>query len=110
MTRSEARGRANSICRYLSHYAPEQVILSDDGDMMAIVFAIIPDGDLPWLKAVELASDIATPHAFETLLTGWKMGVLGDIAEGKPSPVVRAAIEKFGYPRVMAALKPPKVH
>lgn len=110
MTRSEARDRANSICRYLSQHNPEQVVITDDGEMISIVFTIIPDADLPWFKAVELASDIATPHAFETLLTGWKMGVLGDIAEDKPSPVVRAAIEKFGYERVLSALKPPRVH
>lgn len=110
MTPSQARSKAAEICRFMSQDNPEQAVISDDGSMIGIIFQVIPDVQTPWRKAIELSSDIATPHAFSTLLTGWKMGVLADIAEDNPSPVVRAAFEHYGYDRVMKALKPPATH
>lgn len=110
MTRSEAKAKADSICRYLSAENPEQVIVSDDGGMIAIVFAVIPDAEWPWLKACECDAAVANPHVFETLLTGWKMDVLAQIANDEPSPVVRAAMAKYGYDKVLSVLKPRKVH
>ena len=110
MTPSQARDKAAAICRYMSADNPEQVTISDDGEMIAIIFQIIPDVITPWRKAIELSTSIATPAAFTALLTGWKMGVLADIAEDKPSPIVRAACEHYGYERVLKALKPPSVH
>lgn len=110
MTRNEAKAKADSIARYLSHERPEQIIVDDYGDMISIVFTIIPDEVGPWNKAVEMDSSFASPKAFETMLIGWKMQVLGQIAEDQCSPVVRAAIAKFGYERVLSALKPRQVH
>lgn len=110
MTRNEAKAKADSIARYLSHERPEQIIVDDYGDMIALVFTLIPDDTHPWLKAIEIQSDSASPKVVETLLTAWKMQVLGQIAQDECSPVVRAAIAKFGYERVLSALKPKSVH
>jgi hypothetical protein len=110
VTRSEAKAKADTICRYLSAENPEQVVVSDDGEMIAIVFAIIPDAEWPWLRAVECDASTANPQVVETLLISWKMQVLGQIANDDPSPVVRAAISKHGYDRVLKALKPRQVH
>jgi len=110
MTRTEAKAKADAICRYLSAENPEQVIVSDDGDMIAIVFAIIPDSSAPWLKAVEVDASVATPQIVETLLTAWKMDKLADIAEDKVPLVMQAAIARYGYEVVLKALKPRQVH
>lgn len=110
MTRSEAKAKADTICRYLSAENPEQVVVSDDGDMIAIVFALIPDAEWPWLRAVECDATTASPQVIETLLTSFKMQKLADIANDEASPTLRAVISKHGYDRVLKALKPRQVH
>lgn len=110
MTRNEAKAKADSIARYLSHERPEQIIVDDYGDMISIIFALIPDAEWPWLRAVECESVSASPHVFETLLAGFKMQKLADIANDNVSPTLRAVISKHGYERVLEALKPRKVH
>jgi hypothetical protein len=107
MTPHACRSKANQIARELSHLNPYQAVGAADGSTVSIVFTIIPsDDDKPWFKAVEVEADLATANLVQDMLDGWRMGVLMQIADDNPSPVVNAAMEKFGYERVLQAMRP----
>lgn len=81
--------------------------LSDLKDTVLVTIDVLEPGVAPrWRKAVVLPVLAATPDGFELAFDAWKFSVLGAIAEGFPSPIIRHMLEAHGSKVVMDAMKP----
>lgn len=105
MTPRAAQSKANAIARDLAHLSPFSAVGADDGSTVSIVFTILPAEDNPWFKAVTCDAAVASSRLVQDMLDGWRMSVLMQIADGDPSPVVMAAMQKFGADKVLGAMR-----
>jgi hypothetical protein len=72
---------------------------------MAVVGLEFMGGRAPtWLKAFEVPIRDATPAAVEAQIFQWQGKVLRDLAEGRPSPLVRRMIAEHGQDAVIGAM------
>jgi hypothetical protein len=76
----------------------------EDGREIMVALDIIP-GEDSWWKAVTLPAS-ASPDAFERAFDRWRAKVRVDLYEGRPSPVVIQAIQRYGRAAVDKALTP----
>lgn len=59
-----------------------------------------------WAKGFTIPRHQLVPEVIEEKLEAWKAKVRADLRDGRPSTVVRNAIQRFGSERVEIALKP----
>lgn len=83
-------------------FDPVRLQVIPGGGEAVIVLSIIES----WAKAVKLPRDQLTPEAVEFALETWKRKVRADLQAGKPSEVIKQAIERYGSEAVERALEP----
>jgi nucleoside-diphosphate-sugar epimerase len=101
-----AHRKGRAICDELKRRGHDVVgckILEDGREIMVAV-DIIPTGET-WWKAITLPAD-SDPGAFERAFDRWRAKVRVDLFEGRPSAVVKQAIQRYGRAAVDEALKP----
>lgn len=102
--------RIESICRELLRRGFRVMSAKQDGDAVTVSFDFMGGRTPLWLKAVQVPADRATPDAISAEVRAWQGRVLTDIAQARPSPIVRRMIAEHGHAAVVAAMSAPHVH
>lgn len=85
-------------------YHVQAVETTADGFLVTVEF--MPGRSPNWMKGVVVKGGPNAPDAADVELGSWQQKILGDIADGTPSPIVRKMIAEHGYRAVLDAMRP----
>lgn len=97
------RNKGEGICSRLKAFGLKPVWLEAAAGRIAIGFEFLTDAPT-WTRAFYVDADKATPEAFIREINAWKNEVRRAIVAGKPSAVVKGAIERHGMGAVLDAM------
>lgn len=98
------RNKGEAICSHLKGLGLKPVWLEVAADRIAIGFEFLSDAPT-WTRAFYVDGPKATPEAFVREINAWKNEVRRAVVQGKPSSVVKGAIEYHGMGAVLDAME-----
>lgn len=102
-----AQRKGEEICAEMKRrgHRPVWLQVVGDGDWIVLGLEIV-SAEPGWTKAIKIDAKDADPNSFERVFDEWRAKVRADLHEGRPSKVVKEAIQRFGSELVEIALRP----